>query len=214
MNLVLLGAPGSGKGTQAKLLAERYKIPHISTGDIFREAIRKKDGLSQKVKQIIEGGGLVPDEIVVKIIFEELKDKLNNKGFVLDGFPRTRNQAKCLDDILNKDSREIEKVLYIKLEEPEVIKRLSGRRVCEQCGQMYNLFFNPPQKQEICGICGGRLYQRKDDEESTIKKRLLFYGKNIKQVISYYEKKKNLFVIEGNGTIAEVFLDVCKAVEE
>lgn len=213
MNLILLGAPGSGKGTQAVLLSEKYKIPHISTGDIFREAIKKKDVLSNKVKQIVEKGELVPDEIVVEIVFRELKEKSERKGFLLDGFPRTLKQAKFLEEVLNKHSKAIKKVLYIKLGAEEIIKRLSGRRICEQCGQIYHLIFNPPLNTGICDICGGKLYQRKDDEELVIKKRLLFYETHIGKVLSYYEKGGILSIVEANKTIGEVFSDLCKVIE-
>ncbi|MCK5533575.1 adenylate kinase [bacterium] len=210
MNLILLGAPGSGKGTQALKLSDKYKIPHISTGDIFREAIKKKDALSIKVKQIVEEGGLVPDDIVVEIVLRELEQESNSKGFVLDGFPRTLGQAESLDKSFKKHLE----VLYIKLEEEEVIKRLSGRRICKKCGKGYHLIFNHPQKENICDSCSGELYQRKDDEELTIKKRLLFYEKHIGDVLSFYEKQGNLFIVEGNKPIGEVFSLLCKAIKE
>ncbi|MCK4533213.1 adenylate kinase [bacterium] len=210
MNLILLGAPGSGKGTQAFKLSEKYKIPHISTGDIFREAIKKEDALSLRVKGIVEGGGLVPDEIVLEIVLRELRQESNVAGFVLDGFPRTLPQAESLD----KNYREPLKVLYIKLEEKEVVRRLSGRRICKQCGKGYHLLFNPSREERVCDSCGGELYQRKDDEEATIKNRLLVYEKHIGQVLSFYEKKENLSIIEGNKAIEEIFFRLCKVIDE
>jgi adenylate kinase len=210
VNLILLGAPGSGKGTQAFKLSEKYKISHISTGDIFREAIKKEDAFSLKVKRIVEGGGLVPDEIVLEIVLRELRLESNAAGFVLDGFPRTLFQAESLD----KNFRKPLKVLYIKLEEKEVVRRLSGRRICKQCGKGYHLLFNPSREERVCDSCGGELYQRKDDEEATIKNRLLFYEKHIEHVLSFYEKKGNLFVFEGDRTIEEIFSRLCKVIGE
>ena len=171
LDLVLLGMPGTGKGTQAKILKEKYGIPHISTGELFREAIAKKTVLGVKVAGFLREGKLVPDEIVNEVVLERLKESDCRAGFLLDGYPRTVEQAEALDKALSSGGKKV-KVLSVELEEDEVLRRLSGRRICERCGREYNVFYIRPKVPGICDACGGKLIQRDDDRDETIRKRL------------------------------------------
>jgi len=205
MRIVLMGPPGSGKGTQARKIVEKYGIPHIATGDILREAIRSKSKLGMIAKEYVERGDLVPDEIVNEIIKERISQKDCERGFILDGYPRTVMQAEALDQILEKMGYKLDAAIYLDVKEEEIVKRLSSRRVCTKCGAVYNLLLNPPKKDEICDICGAPLYQREDDKEDVIRRRLRVYIDRTKPVVEYYQKKGILRRINGNRSIEEVW---------
>lgn len=209
MNLVLLGLPGAGKGTQAQKIAEAYEWPHIATGDIFRRAIKDKTPLGKQAKKYIDTGELVPDEVTIGIVENRLKDDDCDQGFILDGFPRTLAQAEALSEI-----EEIDLSLYIKVDEEELIDRLSGRRVCEDCGASYHIKYNKPQKEGICDKCGGRLIQRSDDRKETVKNRIKVNKKQMQELLDYYRGKGILREVECTGGIEEVFKKLKDVIEE
>ncbi len=210
MRFVILGPPGSGKGTQSEFIAEEYNIPIICTGDIFRK-LAENDNV---IKNIINAGELVPDEKVENIIVEILnKDDRWEKGFILDGFPRTLHQAEFLDKYLKEHHSKLDAVLLIDVEVDMLVKRISSRRICKNCGAVYNLITNPPEKAGICDICGGELYQREDDRVDIVKSRVERYNKTIKEVIDYYKNLSILKVIDGRGSIQEVYSIVMDELE-
>jgi len=211
MRLVLLGPPGSGKGTQAQRLVERYKIPQISTGDIFRQAVRDQTELGKRAKEYMDRGELVPDEVVVGMVEERLGQSDCKNGFILDGFPRTIAQAEALDKLLAGKGEKLDAVLEISVPDEEVVKRLSGRRTCRQCGAMYHIEFNPPKEPGKCDKCRGELYQRDDDKEEVIKSRLQVYHSQTAPLIEYYQKEGLLKKIDGLGGIEEVFARIVDA---
>jgi len=196
MRVILLGPPGAGKGTQAKSLVEYFKVPHISTGDILREVVREDSAIGRKVREIMNKGELVSDELVTEIVAMRLKKDDTAAGFILDGYPRNISQARSLDEILA--DRPVEAVIYLDASEKVVIQRLSGRRVCRSCGANYHVTNMPPKSEGICDACGGELYQRSDDEVETIKKRLNVYLKQTVSLIDYYEKKGRLVRISAD----------------
>ena len=204
MNLVLLGPPGAGKGTQAKLLCEGLKISHIATGDILREEIKNESDLGRQAKKYVLSGELVPDELVTKMIEKKIFENSNINGFVLDGFPRNESQARSLDAMLNEHSLKIDWVLYLKSSEPVILQRLTGRRVCKKCGVNFHIKNMPPKKEGVCDFCAGELYQRTDDKEETIKNRLKVYTDNTAAVIEYYEKQGILRNIDADKSANEV----------
>lgn len=204
MNLILLGPPGCGKGTQAKILIDTYHIPQISTGDILREAIKKESPLGVEAKTHMDQGSLVPDHLVIKIIEERLKQADCNRGFVLDGFPRTVAQAEALDTTLSEMGSKLEYVFSIEVDDGELIRRLTGRRVCRKCGESYHIEFNPPRQEGLCDSCQGKLYQRDDDKEETIRNRLKVYQDQTSPLINFYQKKDVLHSIDGIGSIEEI----------
>ncbi|MBW2039351.1 MAG: adenylate kinase [Deltaproteobacteria bacterium] len=213
MNLILLGPPGSGKGTQAQMMLEKYHIPQISTGDILRAAVKGETPLGIEAKRYMDQGKLVPDEVVVGIARERLKASDCNGGFILDGFPRTLPQAEALDATLNAMERGIDHVVSIEVDKDELIRRLTGRRTCRSCGAMYHTIFDPPKRDGICDKCGGELYQRDDDKEETIRARLQVYEKQTSPLIEYYRKKGLLRSIDGAGQIKEIFQRIEKTIE-
>jgi len=213
MRLILLGPPGSGKGTQAQKLVERFKVPQVSTGDIFRQAVRDQTELGKKAKEYMDRGELVPDQIVVGMVEERLSQPDCKNGFILDGFPRTIAQAEALDELLARRGEKLDAVLEISVPDEEVIKRLSGRRTCRQCGAMYHIEFNPPKEPGRCDKCKGELYQREDDKEEVIKSRLEVYHSQTAPLIEYYQKKRLLKKIDGVGGIEEIFSRVMSALE-
>jgi adenylate kinase len=211
-NIILLGMPGTGKGTQAKFLKEKHAIPHISTGELFREAASKKTKVGLKVKGFMEEGKLIPNGIVNEVILERLARDDCKKGFILDGYPRTIQQAKFLDKILAKNGRPTV-VLFITLEKQEVVKRLTGRRICENCGKDYNLYYLLPRKQGICDVCGEMLIQREDDKIETINKRIEVYWSQTNTLVEYYKKRKYFFQINGKGTVNEINKQLVKLLQ-
>ena len=214
MNMIFLGLPGAGKGTQAKKVSAKYNIPHIATGDIFRSAIKNETELGRKAKSYIDKGELVPDEVTIGIVRNRLKDDDCSDGCILDGFPRTVNQADALTEIMDDLDKELDLALYIKVAEEELIKRLSGRRVCDECGATYHVEFNPPEKAGICDKCGGELIQRSDDKEETVKNRIEVNKKKTDKLVDYYQDKDILHVIESSGGIDEVFHKIVSVIEE
>ncbi|MGM7703681.1 adenylate kinase [Pseudalkalibacillus sp. Hm43] len=208
MNLVLMGLPGAGKGTQAAKIVDKYGIPHISTGDMFRAAIKEGTELGIKAKSYMDAGNLVPDEVTIGIVDERLNKSDCKDGFLLDGFPRTVAQAEALENILSKSERSIDYVLNIDVDKEQLMERLSGRRICKQCGATYHVIFNPPSQEDVCDKCGGELYQREDDNEETVKTRLEVNIEQSKPLLKFYEQKGYLRNIDGNRDIDEVFVDI------
>ncbi|OGP93700.1 MAG: adenylate kinase [Deltaproteobacteria bacterium RBG_16_54_18] len=213
MNLILLGPPGSGKGTQAKKIVERYHIPQISTGDILRAAVKEQTPLGKEAKAYMDQGKLVPDEVVIGIVRDRLKAADCKNGFILDGFPRTVPQAEALAATLQTMNRTIDYVVSIDVNNEELLKRLTGRRTCRGCGAMYHLIFDPPRKEGVCDRCGGELYQRDDDKEETIKERLRVYDAQTAPLIAYYRDKGSLRTIDGVGAMEQIFQAIVKVVE-
>lgn len=211
MRIVLLGAPGSGKGTQAKKLMECFGIPQISTGDLLRAAVRAGTALGKQAKSAMDAGRLVDDEIVIGMIRERLQDADTDKGFIMDGFPRSGAQASELDQVLGSLGQPLDKALLIDVKFDALMKRLTGRRTCRDCGQMYNIYYSPPRKDGICDRCGGELLQRADDNESTIGNRLKVYQDQTEPLVAYYRKQGKLAVIEGEGSIDEIYNRITQA---
>ena len=197
MNIIMLGAPGAGKGTIATQMEERYKFPHISSGDIFRENIKNNTELGKLAKSYIDKGSLVPDDVTIKIMVDTLNGDKCSDGFILDGFPRTLEQARKLDEVLISHNRSIDLVILVDATRKQIIERLSGRRVCEKCGATYHIVNMPPKNEGVCDNCGGKLIQRKDDNEEVILDRLENYDKDTKPLIDYYKDKGLLKRVPG-----------------
>ncbi|MGB9668193.1 MAG: adenylate kinase [Thermosulfidibacteraceae bacterium] len=214
MRIIMLGAPGAGKGTQASMISEKYGILQISTGDILRAAVREGTQLGIEAKKYMDRGELVPDEIVIGIVRERIVQDDCKKGFILDGFPRTVVQAEALDRMLEELGISIDYVINIDVPEEEIIKRLSGRRTCRNCQAMYHVIFNPPKKEGVCDKCGGELYQRDDDKEETIRARLEVYKKQTAPLIEYYSKRGKLVNIDGRKGINEIFTEIVNVLEK
>lgn len=204
MNLVFLGPPGVGKGTQAKLLTNEYELTHVATGDLLREAVKKNTPLGIQVKEIISRGELVPDEIVFSLVKERLQSPSAN-GFVFDGFPRNISQAEQLDKYLKEINKKLDRVIYFQFPEEEIIRRLSARRICSRCQANYNLITQPPSEETVCDLCKGELIQRSDDRPETIKERLKIYQKETAPLIEYYENKKILKKIDASFKVEEIY---------
>ena len=210
MRLILLGPPGAGKGTQAKLLTQRFNIPHISTGDILRDAMREDSPLGLKVCEFVKSGDLVPDEIVIEVVMNRLAQPDAEGGFILDGFPRTLNQADKLNAALQGLGISIDLVIYFQTASEVSIKRLSGRRVCKNCGANFHLLNMPPKSKGRCDSCQGKLYLREDDKEETVKKRLAIYEKETASLIEYYKKSANLKQVSGDLEASQVNAELLK----
>jgi len=206
INLIFLGPPGSGKGTQASIIARKYNLLHLATGDIFRDEIQRGTKLGREVEGYLKRGELVPDHLTVEALKSRLEIGLSSgkDGFVLDGFPRTDNQAKELDNLLNQMNLTLTAVLLIDVDESEIIQRLSGRRICQSCGSVYHIIHNPPKVDEICDLCGEKLIQREDDKPEIIKRRLEVYHEQTKPVMLYYAGKGLLYRVDGSGSVEEV----------
>jgi adenylate kinase len=209
MRLVLLGAPGAGKGTQAKKLIDKYSIPQISTGDILRQAVAEGTPLGKEAKSYMDKGELVPDKVVLGLVEERLKQDDCKKGYILDGFPRNTAQAEALDVILGDIGMPLTAAISVDVPKEDLMKRLTGRRTCRKCGQMFNVYFSPPKKEGACDKCGGELYQRDDDKEETIRRRLDVYEAQTAPLIDYYGKKGILHAVQGTGSIDDIFGRMC-----
>ena len=214
MNIILMGLPGAGKGTQASEIVKKFPIPHISTGDMFRKAIKDETDLGKEAKSYMDRGELVPDEVTVGIVKERISEDDAKKGFLLDGFPRTIDQAESLSQIMSELDREIDAVINIEVPEEELMNRLTGRRICEKCGTTYHLVFNPPKVDGICDIDGGKLYQREDDNPETVSNRLSVNVKQSKPILEYYNNKGVLKNIDGSKDIEEVTTDVIDILDQ
>ena len=214
MNIVLLGPPGAGKGTQAARIVEKYGVPHISTGDIFRANIKAGTELGKRAQEYMNRGELVPDDLVIEIATTRLLADDCAEGFLLDGFPRTVYQAEKLDEFLAAHGSKIDKVLDIAVEKEELMVRLTGRRVCKACGASYHVVNIPPKKEGICDVCGGPLVQRADDNAETVANRIEVYEAQTMPLIEYYEKAGNIAHIDGATGLESVFADIVKALGE
>lgn len=209
MDILLMGLPGAGKGTQAEKIKANYPVPHISTGDMFRAAIKNQTPLGIEAKKYIDNGQLVPDSVTIGLVEERLNEEDAKNGFLLDGFPRTVEQAVALDEILAKSNRKIQKVLNIEVDPKVLLPRLTGRRICKQCGNTYHLIFNPTKVEGVCDNCQGELYQRSDDNEETVGNRLEVNIKQTKPLLDFYNKKEGVVAnIDGDRAIDDVFEDV------
>ncbi|HLT56710.1 MAG TPA: adenylate kinase [Bacillota bacterium] len=213
MNLILMGLPGAGKGTQAEKIKSKYNIPHISTGDMFRSAIQEGTELGKKAKQYMDQGQLVPDEVTVGIVKERLGKEDCKKGFLLDGFPRTLEQAKSLDAILDDLGVSLDHVLHVDVPEEKLMERLTGRRICPTCKTAYHVLFNPPKQEGICDKDGSALIQRDDDKPETVKNRLSVNLEQTKPLLDFYEEKGYLVKVNGDQDIDKVFQDIEKVLE-
>lgn len=205
MNLIFLGPPGAGKGTQAKRICEKYGLTQIATGDILREHLRNETGLGMKAKEYINAGNLVPNDLIIDMMRYEIEKNRKKGGFLLDGFPRTTAQAEALDELLKELDDKLDLAIVLSVPNDELISRLTGRRVCQTCGTSYHLIFNPPKVENICDNEGAELIQRKDDNVETVKNRLEVYDKETKPIISYYEQKGLVYNVDGVGTVGEIF---------
>lgn len=203
-DLILMGPPGGGKGTQAQRLTQELGIPQISTGDILRGAVRAGTELGQKAKQFMDAGELVPDDVIIGIVKDRLQEDDAQKGFILDGFPRTVTQADALGKMLGEADRKIERVINFVVPDEEIVQRITGRRMCRECGATYHVSFDPPSKEGACDKCGGELYQRDDDTEETVRKRLDVYRDQTAPLIDYYSKQGIVREIEGVGPVDEI----------
>lgn len=214
LRAVLLGPPGAGKGTQAVRLVEKYEIPHISTGDIFRKNIKEGTELGKKAQEYMNAGALVPDELVVNLVKDRLQQDDCKNGFLLDGFPRTIFQAEKLDEFLSESNQKMDIVINLKVEKEALIKRLTGRRVCKDCGASYHIVNIPPKKEGVCDICGGELIQRKDDNIETVENRINVYEDQTAPLIGYYKEAGSLVDFDGEASLDEVFDAIVQAIGE
>lgn len=212
MRIVLLGPPGAGKGTQCKLLEERLGIPQVSTGDILRSAVRRRTALGKQAKQYMDRGELVPDEVIIGIVEQRLMKGDCRKGFLLDGFPRTVPQMRAFERILQKLDARVDAAVSLEVPRGELIRRLSGRRTCQDCGKMYHTVFEPPMQTGICDQCGGELYQRVDDGEETIGARLDVYERQTAPMYDYYRRDGSLRAVDGMGDTEDVYERILRQV--
>lgn len=212
MRIVMLGAPGAGKGTQAKKLVEKYSIPQVSTGDLLRAAVAAQTPLGVEAKGYMDSGELVPDSVVLGMVRERLSQDDCADGYILDGFPRNTAQAEELDRMLEPLGMQLDLALSVDVPFDDLMKRLTGRRTCSGCGQMYNKYYSPPKQEGVCDKCGADLYQRDDDQEDTIRKRLEVYEEQTAPLIDYYRQKGILKSVSGTGNIDEIFDKVCSMI--
>lgn len=209
LRIILLGPPGAGKGTQAKSISNKYSIPHISTGDIFRKNISEKTPLGIEAKKHIDKGHLVPDELTIDIIKDRLQNDDCRNGFLLDGYPRTVNQAEALGSVLREEGVELDTALLIKVPREFILQRMTGRRVCLTCGASYHISFNPPTIEGKCNVCGSVVVQRADDTEETVSNRMDIYDAQTQPLIKYYDDKGILSSVDGTQAINNVFESIC-----
>ena len=208
MKIIMLGAPGAGKGTQAKMIADKYQIPHISTGDIFRANIKNGTELGKEAKSYMDKGLLVPDELTVKILLDRVANKDCENGYVLDGFPRTIPQAMVLEEALAKTGDKIDYAINVDVPDENIIKRMGGRRACLKCGATFHIEHVPPKKDGICDVCGDTLVLRDDDKEETVKNRLAVYHKQTQPLIDFYSERNVLKVVDGTVDMMDVFASI------
>ena len=213
VRLVFLGPPGAGKGTQARLLSARYGIPAIATGDMLREAVAAGTPLGKEAKRAMDSGALVPDDVVIGLVGERLDREDAKKGFILDGFPRTVPQAEALGKLLTARGEVLDRVAALELSEGTLVRRLTGRRVCRQCGTNFHLVSSPPKRAGACDHCGGELYQRDDDTEATVSRRLVVYRRETQPLLDYYRRQGLLSTIPGEGGVDAIFGAIVRAVE-
>lgn len=211
-DLILLGPPGAGKGTQATRIVEDYGLPHISTGDILRSAVKNKTEMGVEAKKYMDAGDLVPDSVVIGIVKERLQEPDTQNGFLMDGFPRTIPQAEALDKTLEELDRSVTKALAIMVKDEELLRRLTGRRICEECQEPFHLTFNPPAEEGVCDVCGGKLYQRDDDSKETVKNRLDVYREQTEPLIAYYEDLGVLKRVDGESGPENVYAEIREAI--
>jgi adenylate kinase len=204
VRLIFLGPPGAGKGTQARDLAREWRVPQVATGEMLREAVAAGTPLGRDAKRIMDTGALVPDDVMIGLIAERLRQPDAAGGFILDGFPRTIAQAEALDRLLKNLGQTLDAVLYFEVAEPELVRRLTGRRLCRQCQTAFHLVSAPPQHAGVCDRCGGELYQREDDSEATVRHRLQVYERQTSPLLDYYRQRDQLASIEGEGAIATI----------
>lgn len=214
MFIVLLGAPGSGKGTVGKIIAEDLKLAHISTGDLFRENLKNETELGKEAKQYMDKGELVPDEVTIKMLKERLNGEDVGNGAVLDGFPRTGVQAVSLDNMLAEMGAKVDMALNIDVPFDEIVERIANRRSCKGCGEIYNVVFSPSKVEGICDKCGGELYQREDQKPEVVQNRLQVYSKTAEELINHYEKAEILYNAKAGDKVGKTSYDVAKEVEE
>ncbi|CDO05172.1 adenylate kinase [Oceanobacillus picturae] len=214
LNLILMGLPGAGKGTQAEKINEKYNIPHISTGDMFRLAIKEGTDLGKKAKEYMDQGELVPDEVTIGIVKERLSKADCKEGFLLDGFPRTIAQAEALQDLLSDLNQSIDYVLHVDVPKEKLVERLTGRRICPTCGATYHVLYNPPKVEGICDNDGSKLIQREDDQAETVKNRLAVNIKQTQPLLDFYEDKGYLVSVNGDQDIDQVFEDIQNKIDK
>lgn len=214
MRVAFLGPPGAGKGTQARDLAQAWSVPHIATGDMLREAVAAGTAFGREAKTYMDRGALVPDPVIIGMIADRLGQPDAGRGFLLDGFPRTIAQAEGLERLLKDRGQPLERVIYFDVAEPELIRRLTGRRVCRACGHSFHVVSNPPRTEGVCDACGGQLYQRADDSESTVRHRLEVYARQTAPLLDWYAGKGLLTSVKGEGTIADIGRRVQAAAEQ
>lgn len=208
MNIILMGLPGAGKGTQASKIIKKYPIPHISTGDMFRLAIKNETELGMEAKSYMDKGELVPDAVTIGIVRERLSQSDAKDGFLLDGFPRTVEQAEALNEIMDEFGTKIDRTINVDVDEEELINRLTGRRICEVCGTAYHLVFNPPKQEGVCDLDGGKLYQREDDNPETVANRLEVNLKQTQPLLDFYKDQGILLNVDGSKDIDDVFVEI------
>ena len=214
LRTILLGPPGAGKGTQAARIIEKYNIPHISTGDIFRDNVKRQTELGKRAQEYMNKGELVPDDLVIEIATTRLLEEDCKEGFLLDGFPRTVYQAEKLDEFLADHGMALDKAINIEVADEELISRLTGRRTCKNCGASYHIVNIPPTVEGVCDECGGELMQRADDTEETVRNRIDVYKEQTMPLVEYYTKAEKIATVDGLGTLDEVFADIVKALGE
>ena len=204
MRIAFLGPPGAGKGTQARDLAQEWRVPHLATGDMLREAVAAGTPLGREAKGYMDQGALVPDDVIIRMMGERLGKADAGRGFILDGFPRTIAQAEALAKLLKDLGQTLDTVVYFDVSEPELLRRLTGRRVCRACGHSYHMTSNPPKRAGVCDECGGELYQRDDDAETTVRKRLDVYQRQTAPLLDYYRQRSLLATVSGEGPLATI----------